>query len=865
MINDNINFEKKFLISDLSSLDKSTKINAIEQLGNFVDDETYAALLQLKSDPDPAIRYFANKTMNKITESKLSIFNNKPKEVQTNVNSINNKILRDTISGGDQKEKIEALKEIDKLNNKSFLPFLLERLNAENDNFVIASLVKLIGKFGNEDQIKTLSLFLNHQDKRIIANTIEGLEAIGTKEIIPLIVPLVYDNDNRVKANAAKLLSKFGEANVNKILHEMINSDEIWMRDSAIFALSQIADKDSIDLIENATKDTDKNIANHAAKALELIKSNTNFSSVSDSNNLNNNKNKVSDINKICDCLLSCANLKVAPVEIQELLKLYKTKKDELMRVTIELKKDLENYEKLKLYSTHEKALTNLIKNCSKDRDSILSGIGEIILSETIKNNIPINDLTLPIVELKNNIDDINNDLCTNEKYKTFLGRLAKNQRQKEYDRLKIELENALKNLEKFVYEEKIESDFVTENLKEKINNIQEFRSKIDDNKIELSRIIDEKNQICSIYNLNTENFDIEKNELIEKIKKKKEVINQIELHIKETEVKIDNYIINNNTIKWNNSLVDNYILEVKTQNAKLNSADSQTKYDNTDFLSELKNHNYLTPDFYKNDFEDSYLTIAKKVFIGQETIISYYRNIEEKSKLVDLASKIKCSSTQLSNIYFMAQNIAKYFNVTPPTVYVCYKEDKIISTEGLANPWIEINTETIESIEDNELYFYIARQMAHIQCNHLIFHMIINKMVEYSKDVLNNVPGINLIPMIDKFPLIQNHLKIALYPFMRSSEFSADAAAYLAIKGDLDVCCNAILKETLERPEIASKTSVKEFYKQIEIIDSMTNFMANFSKKDEVFPYGQFRIRELIKYASSERGKTALKLMKKW
>lgn len=266
-----VNLSKEEILKNLNSVDIDCTLrnNAIIAAGELNDAEITAAVEKLCTAPDPATRYFAKKTIKKIKDTQQK--SESDPSAAPLVQSANVDTIKNLLASQNPENRQRALKALTASFNPAVLPQMIEMLKSEKDPFVIASLVKLVGKYGGAAHVEALSVFLSHEDPRVRANTIEGLELAGTEKIIAYLVPFINDVDNRIKANAVKAISKFKSDEMLEVLGSMIKSEHLWMRDSALFALQQIASDQAVDLLCIAAQDDEKSIANNAMQALIRI------------------------------------------------------------------------------------------------------------------------------------------------------------------------------------------------------------------------------------------------------------------------------------------------------------------------------------------------------------------------------------------------------------------------------------------------------------------------------------------------------------------------------------------------------------------------------------------------------------------
>jgi HEAT repeat protein len=104
---------------------------------------------------------------------------------------------------------------------------------------LLASFVIALGRLGSDDDLPVLSGFLQHEDSRVRANAVEALATIGSEAAYRHLIPCLQDTDNRVKTNVIKALQAFGGPALFELLKKMAFDGEVWMRDSALFALTR--------------------------------------------------------------------------------------------------------------------------------------------------------------------------------------------------------------------------------------------------------------------------------------------------------------------------------------------------------------------------------------------------------------------------------------------------------------------------------------------------------------------------------------------------------------------------------------------------------------------------------------------------
>jgi len=108
---------------------------------------------------------------------------------------------------------------------------------------------------------------------RLISERLEVLEKFIDKgnEIVPVLKRYMSHPHNRVRATACKVMAKFKPQEAFKTLKEMADSEDRWMKISAIWALGEIGGKDSEKLLIKLKNDTDFMVSEKAEEVLRRI------------------------------------------------------------------------------------------------------------------------------------------------------------------------------------------------------------------------------------------------------------------------------------------------------------------------------------------------------------------------------------------------------------------------------------------------------------------------------------------------------------------------------------------------------------------------------------------------------------------
>ena len=130
------------------------------------------------------------------------------------------------------------------------LPLLLQRLEIEDNSFVIATLTKWIGAISGGAHLAVLEKYIQHEDLRIRANTLEGLHGCEEPKLRQLAAAAVEDESPRVRAHAARILAQFDGREAFEILKKMVLNEEDVT--SALHAVDKLDGHLAVEILELA-------------------------------------------------------------------------------------------------------------------------------------------------------------------------------------------------------------------------------------------------------------------------------------------------------------------------------------------------------------------------------------------------------------------------------------------------------------------------------------------------------------------------------------------------------------------------------------------------------------------------------------
>lgn len=176
----------------------------------------------------------------------------------------------DPLYAEDPQERLQAVREIAETRDLDRLPALIDAMRKEGDGFVRAKMVVEAGRIAGPDQFDSLREFLADPVDRVRANAIESLVGLDRKRAQPFVVPLLDDANNRVRANAVIALKDFAHVNILPTLEKMVASDQVLMRKSAFYAITDLGRADACALVERFLDDPDDDLCRKSIGFVEM-------------------------------------------------------------------------------------------------------------------------------------------------------------------------------------------------------------------------------------------------------------------------------------------------------------------------------------------------------------------------------------------------------------------------------------------------------------------------------------------------------------------------------------------------------------------------------------------------------------------
>ncbi len=268
----------KNILEKLKDPSEDVRISGCVELSESGHPKSRQALARISTDDrSPRVRYAARKLLD-VWDRKLhtepDLFTSPAVESETAPGpgfELEGQLaaLAGDLTSLQQDVRLQAAMKICNLQDRHMLKYVLAALDRESDPVVLASLVKALGACGDSSHVKRLAEFLRDENHRVRANAVEALLMLQSSLSLALVFPLLQDTDHRVRAVASQALSVRGEDHALKVLQRMSETNEIWMRDSAAFALGELDIPEAIPLLLNLHTDRNASVRMKAERGLK--------------------------------------------------------------------------------------------------------------------------------------------------------------------------------------------------------------------------------------------------------------------------------------------------------------------------------------------------------------------------------------------------------------------------------------------------------------------------------------------------------------------------------------------------------------------------------------------------------------------
>lgn len=211
----------------------------------------------------------------------------------------------------------------------------------------------------------------------------------------------------------------------------------------------------------------------------------------------------------------------------------------------------------------------------------------------------------------------------------------------------------------------------------------------------------------------------------------------------------------------------------------------------------------------------------------------------------VNMATKIRLSEKQLSELYAKLPPICKKMGITEPEFYLEMNPAPNAYTFGDTKIFLTITSGLVEYLDDNELEAVIAHECGHILCRHVLYHTMAN-MLKAGADMFGLL-GVFTTPV-----------QLALYYWSRKSELSADRAAAV-VTGSAQAVVETMIRLSGGPKSITGKVNIEEYASQANAYDALQEnkwdkALQTYAVAFQDHPFSSVRTREILKWCKTDQ-----------
>jgi HEAT repeat protein len=226
---------------DLQSPDPNIRLRGLSAL--VETPEMRSLLKQLfeiaRRDRDDRVKYAAMELYGKVREL-MDGSRVMGASLETADGRLDEQMVQRLLEHGRPDAKIDTLRVLAARNLTAAAPLLRSRLPAEDDPWVLATMVKALAALGGPEDVGHLSPRLSHFDPRVRANTAEALGMLGTSEALAAVRPHLSSPDPRMRGIAALVMMAESPAEALDTLQAMAMSSDDAQREAALYRFAKL-------------------------------------------------------------------------------------------------------------------------------------------------------------------------------------------------------------------------------------------------------------------------------------------------------------------------------------------------------------------------------------------------------------------------------------------------------------------------------------------------------------------------------------------------------------------------------------------------------------------------------------------------
>ncbi len=191
-------------------------------------------------------------------------------------------------------------------------------------------------------------------------------------------------------------------------------------------------------------------------------------------------------------------------------------------------------------------------------------------------------------------------------------------------------------------------------------------------------------------------------------------------------------------------------------------------------FTDGLRTFAGISPRAWEHPADRAALTALRKVPGFDQVMRRVFGLVSDKSlRLLFLANTVKVGPTQCERVYAALQDCLAVLDAPyEPDLFIAQTPLVNAGAIGIDEPFIVLNSGTVELLDDDELRFVIGHELGHALSGHALYKTMLAVILRFTVFRMGLVTG-----------MIRMGLFMALQEWSRKSELSADRAGLLCLQ----------------------------------------------------------------------------------
>lgn len=223
--------------------------------------------------------------------------------------------------------------------------------------------------------------------------------------------------------------------------------------------------------------------------------------------------------------------------------------------------------------------------------------------------------------------------------------------------------------------------------------------------------------------------------------------------------------------------------------------------------MSERKILTGITADAFVSDSDKWALDKLRNLPLVPQLVSKFYEvGIDRWLYCYNMSGSIRCGPNQYPTLYNIMRESAKVMDMPEPELYVSNNPFTNAFAGGVERPYVTLRSSMIDTMTDEELYFIMGHELAHIKSQHVLYFSV----------------GSLLFPLLDLLgrrtmgasDVATYALVLAFYEWSRQAEFSSDRGGLLVTQ-DLNVATRSLIKLAAGPSRLSHELNEEAFKEQ--------------------------------------------------